>query len=328
MQQERRKHRRIDCSLVVQLKDRRGTSELMTSDISRHGVFVLTDSPKNERELVQLTFQLGAFGSVEVIGKVARRVLPAEADEKHPPGMGVEFFALSAEDKNRWDDFVLKLQEGAAEAPPDGEAKAPPIRRRHPRHIGCFLVQLRDKQRMREFYTRDISTGGMFLRTPSPGQVSEDVRLVLVHPETKEEFPLAGRVVREVSEGPLEERGVGIAFEELDEERETALLAFIETGLNYLNAPEDAGDERLGILRKAVRMAGDSKDALVRLGQALLNELETEIAVEAFSRALAMDPGDARVHQGLYKAYTMLGEEDRAAPHLEAMHRLERPDAG
>jgi c-di-GMP-binding flagellar brake protein YcgR len=336
---DRRRYPRHRCAVHVRIKDRRNASELVSADVSRHGAFVVTDSPRPTRELVSLSFQLPEEGDVEVLGMVARRVKAEEASGEQPPGMGIDFFAMSQEAKEVWDRFVQRAMDSAAQAEGDGGAgrgaAAPaegegegqgegPTRRRHPRYLSCFLVQLRDRDRLREFFTRDISGGGMFLKTPAPDNVSDEVELIIVHPETKEEFHLQGRVVRRVADCPLAERGIGIRFMELTPAREAALVTFIESGVNFLEQASASNAERADQLERAVELVGDSVPALVVLGRALLEEIAPRRAAVAFKRALSRDAGYLGAHRGIYKAWTMLGELERAAQTLETIRRLER----
>lgn len=303
--------------MPVVVKERQGTAQLLTADVSLKGAFVITDSPWPERELVHLCFQLpDGEDPVELLGMVTRSV---DHGEDGRPGMGIDFFALSSEARERWDSFVLGLPdaEGEGEGPVDA-----PTRRSHRRHFSRFLVRLRDKQRLREFYTRDISGGGMFLRTPTPAQVSPSVELVLVHPQSGEEFALTGRVVRLVEGPSLADRGVGIEFNPLELELEASLLSFIETGVNHLRRVDENGHERVGLIMRAVEAMRDNPEALVQLGDLLLREVEAEAAEQAFRQALDRDPRLLGAHRGLYKVYTMLDDPALARRHLEALRRL------
>jgi tetratricopeptide (TPR) repeat protein len=67
----------------------------------------------------------------------------------------------------------------------------------------------------------------------------------------------------------------------------------------------------------------DSPDALVKLGEVLLQDVEPEAAARAFRSALEVDPHCLAAHRGLYKVHVMLGEPEEARRHLEALRRLE-----
>lgn len=326
----RRRHNRLECSIPVLLREQRNVSRLYTQNVSRSGAFVVTDGAKAERQLLNLSFEL-PDGAVDVLGVVAWRTGVAEPQVGRMPGMGINFFALAKGDRDRWDHFVLSLQgtrtqEHAAVNALRPELPATPVRRRHPRHTSRFVVRLGDKQTMRDFFTRDVSAGGMFLRVDSLEQVGQRVRTVLVHPETEGEFPIPGHVVRVVDGTSTRDAGVAVQFDELPAEREAALLAFIETGAEFLNTDEEQA-ARLALLRKAVALEQESPLPLVALGQALLEDLQIESAIEALNGALARDPDCLSAHRALFKAFNILQLPERAKRHLVAIRRLERHSA-
>jgi hypothetical protein len=318
---ERRRYPRFRTTLSVAVKERQGEARLLTADVSRKGAYIITDSPWPERELVHLRFMLPDGEPVELMGMVSRCV-ESDGTGDGSQGMGIDFFALSEEAKERWDEFIEDLPERSCEEA-DGEGKVPPTRRKHRRFVSRFLVRLKDKERLREFYTRDISTGGMFLRTPVPEQVSPVVEVVLVHPQSEEEFSLTGRVVRVVDGPALADRGVALEFDPLLEEDEASLLTFIETGVNYLRRVDSDHTERVLMILRALEAMLDSPDALVKLGEVLLQDVEPEAAARAFRSALEVNPHCLAAHRGLYKVHVMLGDPEKARRHLEALRRLE-----
>ena len=353
---DNRRFLRIECGLVVSLKDQRGTTELMTSNVSLHGVHVITDHPSPDRQLVQLTFNLGGFGEVQVMGMVAWTRKPGLMRETDLPGMGVEFFAMPKGDKERWTQFVHALKDaGEAKAAEEGEsadedmsagagAKPPPIpaaalkpppipdaalkplpvRRQHPRFISCFMLQIKTRELLREMYTRDISVGGMFVATPTPDRVNKSVQLVLVHPATKDKFQLAGQVVRVQSDGQPKERGVALKLAPLPTEREAALLAFIESGVNYLQDESGKDLGREAQLSHAIKMVQDSGSSLALLGFALMKSQDTKEAAEAFCLSLEHSPDVKETLKGLHEAYLLMGDHEQADQVWERLSVLDK----
>lgn len=51
--EEHRRFPRYRITLPVRLKYKRSTSEMLTSEVSRHGIFVRTDDPSPMRQLIQ-----------------------------------------------------------------------------------------------------------------------------------------------------------------------------------------------------------------------------------------------------------------------------------
>jgi len=331
--QQRRRHVRVPHTVTVTLREREQASQLVTANISRQGAFVVTDELKSPRQLVRLTFEL-PDGELHMLGVVAWTARAAKANTDQSPGMGIEFFSPSKQARTRWENYVQRLEQEPHLVRDAPRATSIPTRRKHPRHTCRFMVRLRDRDEMRQFFTKNIGAGGMLLRTPLPERISSRARLYLLHPQTRKVFPISARVLRVVSspaeqmrDSPAPERretvGVALAFDRLEPSRETALLTFIETGVKYL----EGGDERYDQLHELRRVADSEPDSpllLTALGQALVEELDTRGAVEAFEQALAMDPDCIPAHRGLYKAYTMLRDGDRANYHLAELRRLEK----
>lgn len=231
---EQRRYERHEIRLPVQVLRKQGNLDLLTLNVSRHGAFLLSDDPPAERQLTNLSFHLPDGEVVKVMGTVARTVGP---EEDLPPGAGIDFFSLSNEAKEIWDRFCVGLEKGEPVAAPAGDDPLPdaPIHRKSPRKAVSFLVRLKDRERMMDFYTKDISSGGMFLKTPLLKDVDTELVIVLIHPETHEEFNLESRVVRVVPGPKREEKGMGIEFTGLSGEMEVQLKDFIETGSRFLN---------------------------------------------------------------------------------------------
>jgi len=244
---EKRRFRRYEVNIPVELVSRHGNIAMLTFDISRHGAFLQTDNPAPERQLVKLLFKLPGGAIVDVMGTVSFVAYPEDRC-KQGPGMGVKFFSIPSEAKELWDKFCLSLENGVkikaaqlkpSEAPADeipalAEPPEAPVRRLYPRIRTSFLVRLRDRERMRDFYTHDISTGGMFLKTPLLKEQGEDLDIVLIHPETKEEFPIEARVVRVINSMNREQKGMAVEFMDVSDDKKSRLCEFIETGANFL----------------------------------------------------------------------------------------------
>lgn len=328
---ERRRAERQLAAIPVMLRRRSADAQLVTADVSRTGVYIVTDSPPPERELLRLSLELPDGRPLDVIGVVARTEGRPDGENAEgadgAPGMGIDFFALDKEDRHRWERYVRQLEEeGALAAGPHTSPRPLPTRRRHPRHFSQFLVRLRDRKRLQELYTRDISSGGMFLGTPRPGKVSERVQVILIHPDSRMKFYLRGRVVRIVDDVPPTQRGVAVAFDVLGEERDEALVDFIDSGIADLDLAFDGDPARLSQLEIAAELEPESADVLARLGLALVEDLQPERAVETLERALAVDETLIDAHRGLYQAYTLLERPERAAMHLARVRALQGGD--
>ncbi len=366
-----RRFERYAAALPVASK-RRSTQDLyLTADVSRHGAFVCTQAPRAPRELIQATFTLPDGATVEAMCMVAR-VYPVADPGPLGPGMGLDFFALGKEDKDRWDAFVgncrvlsraglstTQAQGQPARPPPlPADALAPvvsppsswppspaptmatppvpvtkpapssppqpaPLRRAAPRVAACFLVRLKDVEQLRAFYTRDISTGGAFVQTPMLRAVGDTVELVLVHPDSDEEFRLRG-LVKRVVETPPEAQGLGVGFDGMSPEDHTALLAFMETGTDLLSPVKVGAAQTLTLLERAVELEPDNPRGHVALGAHLLEEMrDVKGALRSLLRGVELEPAYPEAHRRLHRAYVRARDNRRAASHLRVAIALE-----
>jgi len=142
--------------------------------------------------------------------------------------------------------------------PPRSQPRAPIIpppaapsageRRGTDRLMSRTPVRLRfaDAKLFREFYTKDVSRGGVFVCTPQPLAEGSEVELILSLPQG-EELRLEGRVARSIplTEAPADSAGMGIEFTNLTLEKRAEINRQIEEMLSR----RPPGTERLGRVR-------------------------------------------------------------------------------
>jgi Tfp pilus assembly protein PilZ len=213
---EQRRSPRHKKRLEVELIEGKRKRTLHTVDVSRHGLFILTDDPPRERFLLQLSIKMPS-GPLPATAFVARRVA---ADGSRPAGVGVQFFALSAQSKERWDTFIFELS-GITPPPSTGD-----LAQRKP-DVATFLIKLKDVARLREFYERNISRGGLYMATPVIKEAGAEVGLVVIHPETEHEYFLTGTVERVCTDAP---KGMEIKLS-LSPDRKQHFLEFVLSGI-------------------------------------------------------------------------------------------------
>jgi Tfp pilus assembly protein PilZ len=344
---EQRRYPRFPAAIPATLKLREGTLKLITGNVSRHGAFLRTDNPRPERELIQIRFS-DPGPDITAMCMVVRAFPPA-APSPMGPGMGVDFFAISREAKDSWDAWVqdVKTRGFGPGVHPDGRpledapeeeiiigdeladelivldtadevrsaGDSSPTKREHPRQRAMFLVRMNDRAQLRDFLTIDISQGGMFLRTPLLQPRGEKVDLVVVHPETGEEFHISGKVVRVMEDDDEAKKGLGIRFAKLTGDRLQALTEFIETGTDALQARKSPEDKRFVDLKKAVERAPNSASAQSAMGIYLLETGDLTGAVNALTKAMMLAPDSVGVHESLARAYRNLKDTDRAEAH-------------
>ena len=227
---EQRKFERLPAQLDVEIRTR-GRGRICPSiHVSRHGMFLATDNPPQERQLLILRIPLpDHLPPIDVMASVIRRAPPKEAlgtgakgaqAEAPEIGMGINFFALTEENKQRWERYLARLR---GQTP---RASRPSVNSQRP----IFLLQPKDPDRLRLFEAREFALGSMFLRTPVLRSEGEQLNVVLLHPLSDEEFPLLARV-RVVHEGGgTEAKGMTLDFEALEHKLRVAFHTFVEHG--------------------------------------------------------------------------------------------------
>ena len=227
---DKRKFERFPARLEVEIRTR-GRGQICPSlDVSRHGMFLTTSNPPHERQLLILRIPVpDDQPPIDVMASVVRRHAPGTGSDL-PAGMGINFFALTEENKNRWEAFLAKLRGEAPRSPEaNGEGNRP-----------TFLLQPRDVGRLQLFETRDFSQGSMFLRTPVLREIGETIKVMLLHPITDEEFPLLARVKAVHSGSKTEPKGMTLEFEPINAQLRLDFHAFVEHGVTSQSAIQSA----------------------------------------------------------------------------------------
>ncbi len=185
-----------------------------SSDVSRHGMFLLTEEPPRERFLIKLKVELPE-GEMEATAFVSRR----DESGSHR-GVGIQFFALSAQAKSRWDRFVGQLA-GAADAEPRDVSSS------LPENSATFLIKLRDVDRMVDFFEKNVRSGHVQMNTPLLRSVGSSVGLIIIHPESEREF-LIEATVRRVAAQPT--KSMELDLEKVTEKLSSRFYDFVKTG--------------------------------------------------------------------------------------------------
>jgi hypothetical protein len=210
---------------------------VVTSDVSRGGLQLLTDQPPPEKRLVQVRIVLAPDTTPTVLAAVTVRTNPP--GEGRRPGVAVQLYGNPAQVVAKWERFVATVpaQEGDRHSPVHAQATPLPIeptRRRFERVAAVFEVRTASVDDLLPFASRDVSKGGMFLTADSPRAVGDVIGVELVHPERDERFEVRCVVRRVVSEAALGV-GMGVEFLDLDEDRRDALWEFINGAIPDLD---------------------------------------------------------------------------------------------
>jgi hypothetical protein len=106
---ERRRDVRARVTLPTQILRRHGTETVEMLDASYRGLFVRTDQPPPERQLLRLVVSLPTR-DLEVHAVVVRIVVDALGRS----GVGLRFFALNGQDRADWESFIANAVNGRA----------------------------------------------------------------------------------------------------------------------------------------------------------------------------------------------------------------------
>jgi uncharacterized protein (TIGR02266 family) len=248
---DQRRHERVDVVLRVKLRfaDVNRFRVFTTKNLSEGGVFVVCTRPPPPGSWVQVVlYPPGIELGLPIYGTVVHSVPVGEAHELGTnPGMGVRFEDLDEDARESITNLVHALRESvpAAIPPPPPEMVFPPAlppelpprpageeRRTSERIQARTAVRLRftDNRVFREFYTKDLSRGGVFVCTAQPLAVGSDIEILLTPPDGKGELHLEGRVVRSVA--PTADAqvtaGMGIEFTDLTLEKRTEISRYFE----------------------------------------------------------------------------------------------------
>jgi PilZ domain len=346
---EQRQFERLAAEVPVSVRAR-GVELVCTSrNVSRRGLFLSADHPPPQRQLLILRIAVpDGLPPADVMGSVVRAITPEDAARTGmEAGIGVDFFALNAEVRERWDCYLLALKGEAHGAPaPIG----PATKDGRP----TFLLRLPTYEQLRDFYQSEVMRGAMFLRTPVLRTIGEEVDLVLLHPRTGAEFPLLG-TIRGLSMGlPGAPRGMNLDLAPLDPDSHRAFQAYLEAQLpvapHEVGAPADASpstgpslvnpfagaspapvlaatavdpaDPNRG-LRQVLASHPDDFDSRLRLGCKLAHEAATAAEAVTLLRAvLEEEPQHPLAHSSIALALALLGESEKATQHKTRARKL------
>jgi Tfp pilus assembly protein PilZ len=206
----------------------RGTRDLslLTGDVGYRGLFLRTDDPPPLRQLLQVKLRLPPGNDELAVHAMAVFVVPGGTVGR-APGVGLQLYALSGEARQRWERFVqwvAKNHPDSLEAPVKAAASAPDtVNRQFPRIRMALSVRAQSIRDLDPILTRDVSRGGMFLRTGFDVAIGSELRLLVTHPLTGRTVAVDAVVRRRVDQPP-EGAGLGVEFFGLDEERREAFV--------------------------------------------------------------------------------------------------------
>jgi Tfp pilus assembly protein PilZ len=220
---QRRRDVRYTIQFPVQLVHAKRAHSLVTQDVSGGGVFVCTNSPPPLLQLVQVHLVLPIGGHALKAHGMTVHVVDPENPGGRVAGIGVQFYGLYRATREAWDSFTRHV---AAHCPQSADqtplrltrGETPePLSRRFGRHIAVLELKPATLEALEEIYTRDVSTGRLFVPTTKELPPDANVVINVTHPESKAPFLFEAKV-RSRSVSPagfdVELRGVDKNFRE------------------------------------------------------------------------------------------------------------------
>jgi hypothetical protein len=168
-------------------------------------------------------------------------------------------------------------------------------------------VEVAGKRRKVRLVSRDIGTGGIFLRTDEPAELWSKVKLVLSLPAGGT-FEVGGEVVRSVPKKKAGAKGhpagMAVAFDEVSRRKRKELVALVLDLCAQRPAKEDKPEKAAPTATKAPKKPeapadkpaakADATDALLDELDELIDSVENEIEVEDEGKPESLDEDDER----------------------------------
>jgi len=247
----KRRDRRYLVGLPVTLFLSKRWIEAETGDVGHGGVFVLLDEELHDGpvsipvgakpgatpaddllrngSLVRVEIALPPDGEpFSATGRLVHQRAAFVRDDRR--GIGVEFYGLGLETKERWSAFIEHLRtnypasdERLVTLATAEQVDATYLRSHH--QVGALRVEPGSVRDLAAMLNRDVARGTIFLVTSASAFVDDELLLQIVHPLTADVFELTGRVRRIVQDAGL--RGLDLALVRCDEERQARFEEFV-----------------------------------------------------------------------------------------------------
>lgn len=231
-----RRAQRIPVNLTVQVIGAKSRVTYHTADVSRVGLFIHTDTPRPERQLVRLRIELGGGEPLEAHGMVVRSITSEEASrDGASPGMGIEFYGFGGEPQRRWESYLTALSAAYGRVRDGRKPRTWPPRQRTdgpgpllPDEL-VVTIPVSDVETLYEVCEADIPRGTTFVPAPARLPVGCNVCLRFVHPVTHQTYDLHGKVMMLHEEPQFP--GIAVALRPGVQIRREEFRQFIEKAL-------------------------------------------------------------------------------------------------
>ena len=188
------------CALPVTLRRRGENLELLTSEVSFKDAFIRTAEPPPVNSLVRLVFTLPPDDAKVTLSAHVTRVVAPGSGEEHYPGFGARFVALDGPAKDSWESLVWTLRREHQ------DAGITTVTFARPSYVARFQLKAPVAEDIRlepgsveeltRVVTEDNPSGTLFVATRTQVVLGANVCVQIVHPITRDVFPLEGVVRR------------------------------------------------------------------------------------------------------------------------------------
>ena len=225
----RRELFRVDAKVEVEFKSFDQFYSEYSKNLSKGGIFIKSKNVLKPQTILEIVIKLpGQDNNLNILGEVVHVIEPEmEAAHGWDAGMGVHFIDFEEGADEVLKEYVAK----SYKKKPEERAED---RRTHKRVAVRLRVKFPSLDVLRHDYSEDISKGGIFIQTTKPREIGDKFIITLVHPESMEELELSGEVMRVTQQDPKVPgslTGMGIKFNDVDQEKHKAIEKFL--GLDF-----------------------------------------------------------------------------------------------
>lgn len=254
----RRRSERFDVALPIWLKDGHGGERTLTTNVSSHGLAVVSTRARPLRQYVELEIALPQpRENITVTAVVARHASFVESNGHHSAGLGLDFFLFDARAKNSWQDFLHRLRTEGTDFVPGDEDEAPAgpsaPSMAAPDEAApegededdrpTFIIKPRDLGRLWAFFRGELTKGRVRIETPVEKAIGAPVELLVVHPGSKAEWSLDGVVADTRPQKRAGRPVLEIDLVGIDPTTKTQFRNFVATGHGMIEEEIDMAEE-------------------------------------------------------------------------------------
>ncbi len=231
----RRRSERFAVTLPVVVRAPQGAEKTLTANVSRHGLAVFTDRAVPAGETVSLELSLPAGVELRATATVSRTTerLLDRAGLTHP-GLGFRFQSFEGEGETTWATYMERLRTGVGPTPWRDDDEEPPEANTDELAADdpttTFLVEPGDVARLWGFYRGEMGRGRARIETALLKPVGTPVELLVVHPDSQEEWALFGEVSAASPQGRGRGPMIEIVLSPMDQAARDNFRQFVASG--------------------------------------------------------------------------------------------------